>query len=224
MRGVPALASAFPSPSGSSWWLRASVRALASCHVVLAPPLSFFLRSSETEQPGSTQLLGTCRHSSFLPVPLASHSPPGFGCVPSGRCMTPPLAFLLHLRSWPRFTAREDPILAWGSGGLCGLQPCFPSHSCPALLAESSAEGLSRGCSELGDRDWRPFSVWTISVVSGSNPALHWVRPPRETVGGSPWDAQAWSCLGAESRLTAQAVGPWLWLRCISCSAGSSLM
>lgn len=112
MRGVPALASAFASPSGSSWWLRASVRALASCHVVLAPPLSFFLRSSETEQPGSRQLLGTCRHSSFLPVPLASHSPPGFGCVPSGRCMTPP---------WPFFCISEaGPFHCQG-----GSHPCL---------------------------------------------------------------------------------------------------
>lgn len=164
MRGVPALASAFASPSGSSWWLRASVRALASCHVVLAPPLSFFLRSSETEQPGSRQLLGTCRHSSFLPVPLASHSPPGFGCVPSGRCMTPPWPFFCISEAGPVSLPGRIPSLPGGLEVSVGCSPAFlltlalPYWQNPGQKGSAGA-ALSLGI-ETGDHSLSGPSQW----------------------------------------------------------------
>lgn len=86
--------SSLATPSRNSWWLWSLLKALASHHIIPPLSLSCILRSSEAEQSGSRQWLWDLLHSSFLPAPLASYFPTGFGLILSGRSMTVPLPFL----------------------------------------------------------------------------------------------------------------------------------
>lgn len=188
---MPALARALATLLGSPWWLLPSLKALASCHVALGPPLPSLASSEALRQ------RGLAADSSLGPVCTAHFCQSHLPVIPRHHWLWinslwqmhgSSLAFLLHLRSGPCFTARADPTLDLVLDTYLGLEvPAghSPAHtSLLSCLTDIKGRRPSRGCSELEDADGEPVAVRTLSSWSGSNTALTGCSP-----GGRCWHA-----------------------------------